>query len=99
IMAFDVQPDGTVRNARTFAVSGGDGMTVDNTGRLYVVVPGMQIVRVFTPEGRELGQIPTGVTQFSAAFAGPRKKTFYIVGGGGVQKLEMLAEGIKSRAK
>ena len=99
IVAFDVQPDGSVRNSRTFAMSGGDGMTVDNAGRLYVVVPNMQAVRVFSPRGQELGQIPTGVTQFSAAFAGPQKKTFYIVGRGGVQKLQMIAEGVRSRAK
>ena len=38
IVAFDVQPDGTVKNQRDFgkleADRGGDGMTIDAAGRL-----------------------------------------------------------------
>ena len=51
VVAFDVLPDGTVRNQRDFAKleagGAGDGVAVDAAGRLYVTSqPGVQ---VFTP--------------------------------------------------
>jgi gluconolactonase len=52
ILAFDIQPDGTVANRRDFAkLQGvnGDGMAIDAAGRLYVTTaPGVQ---VFGPDG------------------------------------------------
>jgi gluconolactonase len=99
IVAFDVQPDGALRNFRTFATfSGGnaDSMCIDAEGRLYVAIDGVQ---VFSPLGEYLGTIPTPLRAQSCAFAGPEKKTLYIVGGGAVYKVAMLAQGIQSRAK
>jgi len=99
IMAFDVQPDGSLKNPRVFAMSGGDGLAVDNAGRLYSAVAAATGIRVFSPQGELLGTIPAGVPPQSVGFAGPGKKTLYIVGRGAVYKTQMIAEGIKSRAK
>ena len=106
IIAFDVQENGGLTNARTFAASAGDGMAIDSEGRLYATLSwrwhpkgDLQGVRVFSPTGDVLGVIPTGVPPSSVAFAGPEKKTLYIVGQGGVQKVAMIAQGVKSRAK
>lgn len=99
IVAFDVQHDGSVTNPRNFVASGGDGLAVDTAGRLYSAVGAVQGVRVFSPRGEDLGTIPVGVNPQSVAFAGPEKKTLYIVGRGAVYKVAMLAEGIRSRAK
>ena len=81
-------------------------MAVDNEGRVYVALsflwhpPGdVQGVRIFNPNGDVLGVIPTGVPPSSVGFAGPDKKTLYIVGAGGVQKVQMIAQGIIGRAK
>jgi len=46
-----------------------------------------------------MGTIPTGVSPQSVGFAGPDKKTLYVVGRGAVYKTQMIAEGIKGRAK
>jgi gluconolactonase len=99
IMAFDVQPDGSVTNPRTFAMSGGDGLAIDNAGRLYAAVGGVRGIRVFSPQGQDLGTIPSGTPPQSVGFAGPDKKTLYIVGRGALYKTQMIAEGIKGRAK
>jgi len=99
IMAFDVQPDGSVTNPRTFAMSGGDGLAIDNAGRLYAAVAGVRGIRVFSPQGQDLGTIPSGTPPQSVGFAGPGKKTLYIVGRGALYKTQMIAEGIKGRAK
>lgn len=101
IMAFDVQPDGSVRNGRVFAKSGGDGLATDTQGRLYSAVGGVQGIRVFSPDGKDLGTIPVGVAPQSVGFAGPGKRTLYIVGRGALYKTqsEMLSQGIQTRAK
>lgn len=99
IVAFDVQADGSVTNPRNFVMSGGDGLAVDNAGRLYSAVGGVSGVRVFSPQGQDLGTIPVGAPPQSVAFAGPDKRTLYIVGRGTVYKTQMIAQGIMSRAK
>jgi gluconolactonase len=99
--ALDVQPDGTLRNFRKFAMLKGgnaDSICVDNAGRLYVG-SGMAGVQVFSPKGEHLGTIPTPLGAQAVAFAGPDKKTLYIVGGGAVWRVAMMAEGVKGRAK
>jgi hypothetical protein len=60
-MAFEVQPDGSLKNPRVFAMSGGDGLAVDNAGRLYSAVAAAMGIRVFNPRGELLGTIPAGV--------------------------------------
>ena len=111
VVAFDVQPDGSVRNQRNFARlagiqmtnrgvrSGADGLAVDEAGRLYVT--STIGVQVFGADGRHLGTIPIGNPDGpqNLAFAGSDKKTLYVVGDGAVWKVAMLAQGPKARAK
>src|SRR5688572_8533633 len=110
ILAFDVKADGSVGNRRNFAKyptvnktpagtfnSGADGFAIDNAGRLYVVSIGG--VHVFSPKGDLLGTIPLSLQGQNIAFAGPDKKTPYIVGRGSAFKVRLLAEGFKGRAK
>ena len=56
---------------------------------------------MFGPDGKPLGTIPIGNPDGpqNIAFAGPDKKTLYIVGDGAVWKVAMLAQGPKGRAK
>jgi gluconolactonase len=111
VVAFDVLPDGSVRNQRNFARlsgilmtnrgvrSGADGLAVDDAGRLYVT--STIGVQVFSPRGAHLGTIPIGNPDGpqNLAFAGPDKKTLYVVGDGAVWKVAMLAQGPRGRAK
>ncbi len=98
ILAFDVQPDGTVRNPRRFAdVAGGDGLAVDRDGRLYVAIA--QGIEVVDAQGRRLGLIPTPVRIQSVAFAGSDRRTLYAVGQGAVYRIPLLAAGVSGRAK
>ena len=110
LLAFDVQADGSLTNRRNFAKydgvkpnaagvmsSGADGLAIDGQGRVYVAASNG--VQVFTPQGQHLGTIPTPRSPQNVAFAGPDKKTLYIVGRGAVSKVQMVAEGFKDRAK
>jgi gluconolactonase len=109
LLAFDIQSDGTVRNRRNFAkyegvtrnqnavVSGADGLAVDNDGRVYAATA--VGVQVFSPKGEHLGTIPMSRAPQNLAFAGPGKKTLYVVGRGVAFKIQTQTEGVKGRAK
>ena len=84
IIAFDIAPDGGLSNRRDFVTLanepqgsfGGDGMTVDADGRLYVTC-GAGIC-VFDKAGKTLGNIPVPRRAITATFGGPDRKTLYI---------------------
>lgn len=84
MLAFDVGADGALSNRRDFATLegepqgsfGGDGLTVDADGRLYVT--GGAGVYVFDKAGKQLGIIPTPRRSITLAFAGTDRKTLYI---------------------
>jgi gluconolactonase len=109
VAAFDVQADGALTNQRVFVMlpsGGGDGLTVDSQGRLYVTAG--RALHVAAPDGKLLGTIPSPVTLITAAFAGPDKKTMYAVtslrAADGTQSAEvysipMVAQGFAGRAK
>ena len=58
LVAFDVQPDGSLTNERQFSTCPcGDGSAVDATGRIYSTGGGG--VQVVDKDGKLLGEIPT----------------------------------------
>ena len=83
IVAFDVVGPGKLANRRDFAMlpsGNGDGMAVDTEDRLYVTANAG--VYVFDKRGAVLGLIPTPRAVISVGFAGPGKKTLFVVGSG-----------------
>ncbi len=86
VVVFDVQPDGSTRNRRDFSLldgdKGGDGMALDNEGRLYVTAS--QGVHVLAADGKHLGLIPTPRAPISLCFSGPDKQTLYVAQMGAV---------------
>jgi gluconolactonase len=111
IHAFDVKSDGSAVNERTFVsiteglrkndagvmASGADGLTIDNAGRLYVAANSG--VQIYSPEGKYIGTIPVPKKPAQLAFAGPGKKTLYVLAGDSLYEISMLAEGFKGRLK
>ena len=101
LVAFDVQPDGSLTKQRQFAMVGADGTTVDAAGRLYTTAgPDVQVI---SPDGKVLGAIPTPINFITAAFSGPDKKTLYGVANNQrydeIFTIQMIAQGYKGRAK
>ncbi len=115
VIAWEIQPDGRVRNRRDFGTLEGrsnrdnglggvktfaDGMTIDNEGRLYVATGGG--VEVLSPEGAHVGTIPVRCPPADCqnlAFSGPEKRTLYVAGAGSLYRIEMVARGFAGRAK
>ena len=86
VLAFTVQPDGSVKNRRTFGAlngdTGADGMAIDAEGRLYVTAS--KGVHVLSRDGGYVGLIPTPRPPISLAFSGPSKRTLYVAQMGAV---------------
>ena len=100
VFQFDVQPDGSAKNKRLFAVlhdvtagqdSGADGMALDRAGRVYVT--STTGVQVFDAAGKYLGTIHVPRQPANLAFSGPGKQTLYITAREGLYRLKMAAQG------
>ena len=103
LVAFDVQADGSLTNQRQFSTVGADGTTVDAAGRVYTTSNGPDGIYVLSPDGKQLGTIPTPLNFITVAFSGPDKKTLYGVANNQrfdeIFTIEMTAQGFKGRAK
>jgi gluconolactonase len=99
VFAYDVQPDGSVKNKRPFlqlrdipsGESGADGLAVDRDDRLYITtVAGVQ---VFDAKGQYLGTIKAGRQPANVAFGGTGKQTLYLTAREGLYRVKTLAKG------
>jgi len=111
LMAFDVQPDGSLTRQREFGKlrggQGGDGSAVDADGRVYVATGSS--ADVFAPDGEFLGSIPGPQGMHGVAFGGRDKKTLFGIvfyGAWGtasarnqIVAMPMIAQGYTGRSK
>jgi gluconolactonase len=99
-MVYDVQPDGTIANGKIFfdatpwakANRPGlpDGMKIDKNGNIFATGPGG--VHVFSPEGKHLGTIDTGVPTSNVAW-GDDGSTLYITANTALLRVKLSAKG------
>ena len=104
-MRYDIQPDDTVANGRTFVNHGTDGMRVDRMGNLYTTgggTPGQ--VRIWSPEGKPLGTLhlpqPAGeprarVCATNVAFGDPDDRGLYITACTHLFRIRMKTPGVR----
>lgn len=75
---FDINPDGTLTNMQKFIDMGGDGMSMDELGDIYIS-NGLG-VKVFDPHGNDILTIDTGGGATNNVFAAKNEKTLFITG-------------------
>src|SRR5213078_1401756 len=74
---FDIKPDGTLTNMKKFIDMGGDGMSMDEKGNIYI--SNSLGVTGFDPYGNRIFNVPTnGAT--NNVFAGHNNKLLFITG-------------------
>ena len=100
VFAYDVVPDGSVKNKRNFAQlrdipegkeSGADGLALDSEDRIYITT--LTGVQVFDAKGQYLGTIKVPRQPANVAFGGPDKGVLYITAREGLYRLKMLSRG------
>jgi gluconolactonase len=75
---FDIKPDGRLANMRKFTDWGGDGMSMDELGNVYI--SNGEGVLAFDPSGTLVLKIPTDSAATNNTFAGRDGKTLFITG-------------------
>ncbi|MDX2033037.1 MAG: SMP-30/gluconolactonase/LRE family protein [Blastocatellia bacterium] len=78
-----------------FGTGGGDGMTIDTRGNLYVTRPGSNAIQVLTPAGQSLGTIPVQEAPANVTFGGPDLKTLFITARTSVYTARMQSIGYR----
>jgi sugar lactone lactonase YvrE len=73
--ATDVQPDGSLTNARLFANQGGEGVAVDAHGNVYIAAGR---IYVYSPDGKQIDIIDVPERPTQLVFGGKDGKTLFI---------------------
>ena len=89
---FKVQADGQLADQRIFCKVGADGITLDSKGNLYTT-PMAKEIRVFDPEGGELGRIQLPGLPSNLCFAGADGKTLFITTHKALCSIQMTVSG------
>ena len=92
---FDIKPNGTLANMRRFIDMGGDGMSMDERGNIYI--SNSYGVTAFDPKGTRIFNIPTGGGATNNVFGGNNNKTLFITGP--VDKFTALKMNVKGVEK
>ena len=77
IVAYDIQPDGSLINERQFAWAGRDGMQVDTRGRIYTPDNGAWIID--PDSGEFIAYFPAPPGTHGLHFGGPDKSTLFAI--------------------
>lgn len=89
--AYDIQPDGSLKNRRPFCPQGSDGMTIDDEGNVYLTGKG---VTVYDKAGKKIDQIdvPEGWTA-NVCFGGKDMRTLFVTASTGLYAVKMRVKG------
>lgn len=100
VRAYDINPkDGTTSNGRVFCTifegkaSGGDGMTIDESGNLYVAA--QKYIRVFDPTGKPITKIAFPEAPANCVFGAQGTSTLYVTARTGFYKVKLNRDGRK----
>lgn len=95
---FDIKRDGTLTHMRKFSDWGGDGMSMDEKGNIYI--SNGEGVMAFDPNGNNILKIPTGGGATNNTFAGHDGRTLFITGPADqVTAIRMNVRGADSRCR
>lgn len=81
LVTFPISAPGQLGEPKTFPLQGaggGDGMTLDTQGNLYITRPNISSIQVLKPTGESLGTIQFQEAPSNCTFGGPDMKTLFV---------------------
>ncbi|GAB2799214.1 SMP-30/gluconolactonase/LRE family protein [Rhabdobacter roseus] len=91
--AYRINKDGSLSDRRLFCDMGSDGMTLDNRGNLYLT--NRAGVTVFSPQGQQILNIPTGEGwTANVCFGGKNHQTLFITASKSFYSIDMNVKGV-----
>ena len=88
----DVNPDGSLKNFRLFAEQGGEGVTVDSRGNVYIAAGQ---IYVYDPAGKLIDTIEVPERPVQLVFGGADHKTLFIAARTSLFSVRMKHSGIR----
>jgi gluconolactonase len=98
LVAYPLSAPGQLGAPQMFPLQGnggGDGMTIDTLGNLYVTRPGSNAIQALKPNGESLGLITFQEAPANVTFGGPDMKTLYVTARTSVYTARMQAIGYR----
>jgi len=105
VMAYPVESPGRLGKGRVFCKlqqaptgppRGGDGLTVDTAGNLYLTQPSLKAIQVVSPVGKTLGLITFPEGPANCTFGGADMKTLFVTARTSLYSVKMKATGHRS---
>ncbi|MCX7886583.1 MAG: SMP-30/gluconolactonase/LRE family protein [Verrucomicrobiae bacterium] len=102
VMAYPVLAPGKLGKGRVLCqlqqapegqMRGGDGLTVDTAGNLYLTQPALKAIQVVSPQGKTLGLITFPEGPANCTFGGQDMKTLYVTARTSLYTVKMLSTG------
>ena len=103
VLAYPIERPGTVGKAKVLCKLeqnpkqpnrlGGDGLTVDTRGNLYLTKPSLKAIQVVSPEGKTLGLIEFPEDPSNCTFGGKDMKTLYVTAQSSLYAVKMDVVG------
>lgn len=96
LWAYDIQDDGKVKNGRKLCefdpkeTRGGDGLTSDEFGNLYVAANGIYVI---SPEGKHLGVIAIPERPANCVFGARGSRTLYVTARTALYAVKLNVDG------
>lgn len=89
---YTINPDGSLGNKTLFALSGSDGMTIDEKGNIYLSAGK---ILVFNPEGQKIGEISLPEAPTNLCFGGKKRNILFMTARTSVYTLKMRVKGVE----
>ncbi|MCE9567913.1 MAG: SMP-30/gluconolactonase/LRE family protein [Planctomycetes bacterium] len=103
VLAYPIERPGTIgkakvlckleQNPKQASRLGGDGLTLDTRGNLYLTKPSLKAIQVVSPEGKTLGLIEFPEEPSNCTFGGKDLKTLYVTAQSSLYTVKMEATG------
>lgn len=90
---YSINKDGTLSSKTLFCSMGSDGMTIDESGNIYLTGKG---VTIFDKNGASIGNIPVPENwTANVSFGGKDMKSLYITASYGLYRIRTITKGIQ----
>jgi gluconolactonase len=90
---YTIEKDGKLSNRELFTAQGGDGITLDERGNLYISGNG---VTIYNPQGKKIGHIPVPEPwTANLCFGGVNKDVLFMTASKAIYTLKMNVKGVE----
>lgn len=91
---FTIEKYGKLSNKTIFTEVGGDGMTVDANGNVYLTTTGKKAVEVFSPDGNFLASISFPEQPSNVTFGGKDNNELFVTARTSIYKVKTNTQGV-----